>query len=413
MTATLSHGSPVRFELASASSWADPWPMYQALRDHDPVHRVVPVDRPDHDYYVLSRHADTWAAARDHETFSSAQGLTVNYGELDLIGLADNPPFVMQDPPVHTEFRKLVSRGFTPRQVDAVEPKVREYVVGRIEGLRANGGGDIVAELFKPLPSMVVAHYLGVPEEDRNQFDGWTEAIVAANTTDGGAAGALGGLGDALGEMMAYFTALIERRRLEPEDDTVSHLVAAGVGADGDIAGTLSILAFTFTMVTGGNDTTTGMLGGTAQLLHQRPDQRRLLVENPDLIPAAVDEFLRLTSPVQGLARTTTRDVTIGDAIIPAGRKVLMLYGSANRDEREFGPNAAELDVERRPRNIMTFSHGAHFCLGAAAARMQSRVALTELLTRCPDFEVDESAIVWAGGSYVRRPLSVPFKVTR
>ncbi|HXL62639.1 MAG TPA: cytochrome P450, partial [Mycobacterium sp.] len=114
MTATLSHGSPVRFQLASASTWADPWPMYKALRDHDPVHRVVPVDRPDHDYYVMSRHADIWAAARDHETFSSAQGLTVNYGELDLIGLADNPPFVMQDPPVHTEFRKLVSRGFTP-----------------------------------------------------------------------------------------------------------------------------------------------------------------------------------------------------------------------------------------------------------------------------------------------------------
>jgi cytochrome P450 len=259
---------------------------------------------------------------------------------------------------------------------------------------------------------MVVAHYLGVPEEDRNQFDGWTEAIVAANTTSGGVAGALGGLGDALGEMTAYFTALIERRRSEPEDDTISHLVAAGVGADGDIAGTLSVLAFTFTMVTGGNDTTTGMLGGTAQLLHQRPDQRRLLVENPDLIPDAIDEFLRLTSPVQGLARTTTRDVSIHDTTIPADRRVLLLYGSANRDEREFGENAAELDVQRRPRNIMTFSNGAHFCLGAAAARMQSRVALTELLARCPDFEVDESGIVWAGGSYVRRPLSVPFRVS-
>jgi cytochrome P450 family 130 len=412
MTATLSHGTPVRFQLADATTWPDPWQMYKALRDHDPVHRVIPEDKPDHDYYVLSRHADAWEAARDHETFSSAQGLTVNYGELELIGLQDNPPFVMQDPPVHTEFRKLVSRGFTPRQVEAVEPKVREFVVERIERIRANGGGDIVAELFKPLPSMVVAHYLGVPEEDRRKFDGWTEAIVAANTTSGGVAGALGGLGDALGEMMAYFTALIERRRSEPEDDTISHLVAAGVGADGDITGTLSVLAFTFTMVTGGNDTTTGMLGSTAQLLHQRPDQRRLLVENPDLIPNAIDEFLRLTSPVQGLARTTTRDVTIRDTTIPADRRVLLLYGSANRDEREFGQNAAELDVQRRPRNIMTFSHGAHFCLGAAAARMQSRVALTELMTRIRDFEVDESGIVWAGGSYVRRPLSVPFRVT-
>ena len=399
------------FRLATAETWPNPWPMYRALRDHDPVHHVVPEGRPDHDYYVLSRHADVWAAARDHETFSSAQGLTVNYGDLEMIGLQDNPPFVMQDPPVHTEFRKLVSRGFTPRQVEAVEPKVREFVVERIEGLRANGGGDIVTELFKPLPSMVVAHYLGVPEEDRVQFDGWTQAIVAANTAEGGIAGALETVGDAVGSMMAYFTGLIERRRTEPEDDTISHLVAAGVGADGDISGTLSILGFTFTMVTGGNDTVTGMLGGSMPLLHERPDQRQRLVDEPGLIPDAVDELLRLTSPAQGLARTVTRDASIGDTTIPAGRRVLLLYGSANRDERQYGPDAGELDVTRSPRNILTFSHGAHHCLGAAAARMQSRVALTELLARCPGFEVDESAIVWSGGSYVRRPLSVPIRV--
>jgi cytochrome P450 len=387
--------------------------MYKALRDHDPVHHVVPPEKPEHDYFVLSRHADVWAATRDHETFSSAQGLTVNYGELELIGLQDNPPMVMQDPPVHTEFRKLVARGFTPRQVEAVEPAVRAFVVERLERLLADGGGDIVAELFKPLPSMVVAHYLGVPEEDRKQFDGWTEAIVAANTVEGGVAGALESLGDAVGSMMAYFTELIERRRRDAGDDTISHLVAAGVGSDGDIAGTLSVLAFTFTMVTGGNDTTTGMLGGAVQLLHQRPDQRRLLADNPGLIPDAVDEFLRLTSPVQCLGRTVTRDVRVHDTAIPEGRRVLLLYGSANRDERQYGSDAGELDATRRPAKILTFSHGAHHCLGAAAARMQSRVTLTELLSRCPDFEVDEDAIVWAGGSYVRRPLSVPFTVTR
>jgi cytochrome P450 family 130 len=411
MSVTLSHDAPVAFQLATAETWPNPWPMYRALRDHDPVHHVVPAKHPEDDYYVLSRHADVWSAARDHETFSSAQGLTVNYRDLELIGLQDNPPMVMQDPPVHTEFRKLVSRGFTPRQVEAVEPKVRDFVVERIENLRANGGGDIVTELFKPLPSMVVAHYLGVPEKDRAQFDGWTEAIVAANTAQGGIAGALGTAGDAVGSMMTYFTGLIERRRTEPEDDTISHLVAAGVGADGDITGTLSVLAFTFTMVTGGNDTTTGMLGGSMPLLHQRPDQRQLLANDPGLIPDAVEELLRLTSPVQGLARTVTHDATIGDTTIPAGRRVLLLYGSANRDERQYGSDAGELDVTRCPRNILTFSHGAHHCLGAAAARMQSRVALTELLARCPDFEIDESGIIWAGGSYVRRPLSVPFKV--
>jgi cytochrome P450 family 130 len=407
----MSHNAPIKFQLASADTWPNPWPMYRALRDHEPVHHVIPPRHPEDDYYVLSRHADVWSAARDHETFSSAQGLTVNYRDLELIGLRDNPPMVMQDPPVHTEFRKLVSRGFTPRQVEAVEPTVRDFIVERIEKLRANGGGDIVTELFKPLPSMVVAHYLGVPEEDRAQFDGWTQAIVAANTAEGGIACALGTVGDAVGSMMAYFTGLIERRRIEPEDDTISHLVAAGVGADRDIVGTLSVLAFTFTMVTGGNDTTTGMLGGSMPLLHRRPDQRRLLVDNPGLIPDAVEELLRLTSPVQGLARTVTRDAPIGDTTIPAGRRVLLLYGSANRDEREYGPDADQLDVTRCPRNILTFSHGAHHCLGAAAARMQSRVALTELLARCPDFEVDESGIVWAGGNYVRRPLSVPFRV--
>ncbi len=405
----MSHDAAAAFKLATAQTWATPWPMYRALRDHDPVHHVVP-DRAgsgrSDDYWVLSRHADVWNAARDHETFSSAQGLTVNYGELEKIGLQDNPPMVMQDPPVHTEFRKLVSRGFTPRQVEAVEPAVRRFVIERIERLRAAGGGDIVTELFKPLPSMVVAHYLGVPEEDRDRFDGWTEAIVAANTT-----GSVASVGAAVGSMMGYFAELIERRRRDPGDDTVSHLVAAGVGADGDAAGTLAVLAFTFTMVTGGNDTTTGMLGGSVQLLHQRPDQRRLLAGQPDLIGDAVDELLRLTSPVQGLARTTTRDVELHGRTIPAGRKVLLLYGSANRDERQYGADAGELDVTRRPRNLLTFSHGAHHCLGAAAARMQARVALTELLARCPDFEVDESGIVWAGGGYVRRPLSVPFRV--
>src|SRR6185437_4075356 len=211
MTAVVSHSAyqaPAQFVLATAETWADPWPMYRALRDHDPVHHVVPPAHPESDYYVLSRHADVWAASRDHQTFSSAQGLATNYSELNMIGLEDNPPMVMHDPPVHTELRKLVARGFTPRQVEAVEPKVREFVVERLERLLANDGGDIVTELFKPLPSMVVAHYLGVPEEDRGQFDGWTEAIVAANTAEGGIATALQTVGEAVGSMMAYFTEL-------------------------------------------------------------------------------------------------------------------------------------------------------------------------------------------------------------
>jgi cytochrome P450 family 130 len=393
MAAPMSHAA---FVPRSGVTWRDPFGMYAALREHDPVHHVA-----DGDYWVLTRHRDVLSAVRDHETFSSAQGLTTEYGELERIGLADNPPMVMTDPPVHTEFRRLVSRGFTPRQVESVEPAVRAFVVERLDRLLVAGGGDIVADLFKPLPSMVVAHYLGVPDEDRARFDAWTDAIVAANAT-----AKYDGVADAVGELMGYFTELIERRRHEPGDDTVSHLVAAGVA--GDDAGLLSVLAFTFTMVTGGNDTSTGLLGGAVQLLSERPDQRALARND---LAATVEELLRLTCPVQGLARTTTRAVTVDATSIPAGHKVLLCYGAANRDPDVYGPNADDLDVTRDPRMILTFAHGAHHCLGAAAARMMGRVALDELLHRIPDFRVDLDAVTWAEGSYVRRPTAVHLEV--
>ncbi|WP_433523244.1 cytochrome P450 [Nocardia pseudovaccinii] len=405
MMTELSHRP--HFELRSAETWRDPWPMYAGLRAHDPVHHVVPQDDPASDYYVLSRYSDVYAAARDVATFSSAGGLTVDYHDLGEIGLPEPRPFVFTDPPDHTTFRRQVMKGFTPRQVRSVEPQVRAFVVERLERLLAAGEGDIVVELFKPLPSMVVAHYLGVPEPDRPKFDEWTDLIMTAS-----AGGSPLDAQEAIGELMQYFTHLIERRRAEPADDTISHLVASGLGADGDYAGIISILGFAFTMITGGNDTTTGNLGGAVQLLTGRPDQRRLLIENPSLIPDAVEEFLRLTSPVQGLARTMVRDTEIHGTTIPAGRRVLLLYASANRDEREFGSNASELDVRRRPKQILTFSHGNHHCLGAAAARMVACVALEELLVRCPDFVVDIDRVRYAPGSYVRWPDRVPFRVT-
>ena len=396
--------SQARYVSGGGAAWAAPWAGYAALRDHDPVHRVVPPGRPEHDFYVLTRHADVLAAAVDTATFSSAQGLTVEYGELERIGMADSPPLVMLDPPGHTAFRRLVSRGFTPRAVRDVEPQVRAYVGQRLERILAAGGSDIVVELFKPLPSMVVAHYLGVPEGDRGRFDAWTDAIVAA-----GAAGQATDAPEAIVGMLGYFSELVELRRREPGDDTVSHLVAAGVGDDD--AGLLGILGYVFTMVTGGNDTTTGALGGAVQLLAAHPEQRSLLAADPGLVTAAVEEFLRLTSPVQALARTTTRPVELHGVTIPAGRKVLLGYGAANRDPRRYGPDADELDVLRQPSQILTFGQGSHHCLGSAAARMMVRVALEELLARIPRFEVDPDAVTWAPGPYVRRPLTLPLAV--
>ncbi|WP_328393120.1 cytochrome P450 [Nocardia sp. NBC_00416] len=394
-----------RFELCSGETWRSPWSMYAGLRENDPVHRVVPAARPEQDYWVLTRHEHVYAAARDTDTFSSRDGLTVEYGELEQIGLTANPPMVMQDPPQHTDFRKLVARGFTPRQVEEVEPVVRRFVRERLDRLAEQGGGDIVADLFKPLPTMVVAHYLGVPEADRGRFDGWTDAVVAASTERTADAQA------ASMQMLGYFAELIARRRTDPGDDTVSLLVQAGVAADdADMDGLVQILAYTWTMVAGGNDTTTGLLGGAVQLLQRYPDQRAALANDPAGIRVAIEELARLTSPVQGLARTTTRDVELDGATIPAGRKVLLVYGSANRDERAFGADAADLDIDRNPQRIMTFGHGPHHCLGAAAARMQARVALEELLDRFPDYRVDIDAVTYAPGPYVRRPTSVPFR---
>jgi cytochrome P450 len=385
----------IKFISRGGELWRDPWADYTALRNHDPVHHMV-----DEDIYVLSRFADVWGAARDTATFSSAQGLTMVYGEMEQLDMGENVPMVFLDPPEHTQFRRIVSKGFTPRQVSELEPAVREFVRTRMADLKNAGSGDIVASVFKPLPSFVVAHYLGVPDEDRAKFDGWTEAIVAATAGEENASAEA-----AAGDLFGYFMELIERRRVEPGDDMISLLVEMGEEA----VSVMRILGFAFTMVTGGNDTVTGLLSGTAALLSEHRDQRQILIDDPGRIENAVDEFLRVTSPVQNLARTVTTDIELHATRIPAGRKVLLCYAAANRDEREFGPTAGELDVTREIDKFVTFSYGAHHCIGAAAARLQGRVAIEELLAQCPDFEVDAVAGEFANGAYVRRYKSLPF----
>ena len=375
--------------------------MYAALRDADPVHYV---ERGD--YWVLSRYADVQAAMLDTGRYSSAQGLTVSYGEREAAGLTDVAPMVMMDPPEHTGFRALIGRGYTPRLVTQIEPQVREFVRSRLDAIAELGRCDIVAELFRPVPSFVVGGYLGVPDADLARFERWTRDIVESNATAGST-----GTARAAAELFSYFSDLIERRRAEPADDTISDLVRL---LSDDPAGVLHVLGFAFTMIAGGNDTVTGLLGGALDLLCSNPDQRELLLDRPDLLPAAIEEMLRLTSPVQCLARTLTRDTTMHGYDIPGGRKVLLLYGSANRDPRAFGADASELDIRRSstggPRHL-AFAVGAHHCLGAAAARLQARVVLEELLARFPLFTVDAEAGTFAEGHYTRRYATLPFTV--
>lgn len=390
---------PLVYDPLDTATQTDPYPVYRRLREEDPVHRTG------RGYWVLSRFEDVFHAAIDSSTYSSAQGLT--FGENEIVTLGLKPTLVMMDRPEHSTFRRLISRGFTPRRVAELEPAIRAFVRPRVATLAEAGEADFVDLLAGPLPSFVVATYLGVPESDRDRFGAWSDAIVRANATGRTVRDA----GDAVAGLYEYFTGLIERRRRDPGEDMLSDLVGARV--DDRPIHLDEILGFCFVMIAGGNDTASGLLAGAAAALSADPEQRRMLIEDPDLIGGSVEELLRLTSPVQGLSRTTTRSVELHGRHIPASSKVHLLYGSANRDTREFGPSADDLDVHRRFRRMLSFGNGPHHCIGASAARLQGRVVVEELLGLLPDFVVDETRSRIAPGPFVRRYESLPVTAGR
>lgn len=384
----------VAYDPLDPDLWADPWPTYRWLREESPVHHV-----PERGCWVLSRFADVFAAATDTTTFSSAQGLTFEEDEIAALGLP--PTLVMMDRPDHTTYRRLVNQLFTPRRVAALEPDVRAFARRQLAAVAESGEADVVAALAGPLPSLVVAAFLGVPETDRARFGEWSSAIVQAIST-GGVMGAR----QALMELSAYFSDLLVERRRAPGDDMLSVLATAEV--DGHPLSVTEVLGFCFVMIAGGNDTASGLLSGMAAALTTHRDERSRLLQDPNLVAPAVDELLRWLSPVQGLARTTTRPVTVAGTPIPAGAKVHLLYAAANRDPAEFGLGAEDLDVGRRFPRMVAFSTGPHHCLGAAAARLQGRVVLQELLAAMPDFAADPAAGALAPGPFTRRWAHLP-----
>lgn len=376
-----------------AETWRNPFDLYRRLRDEDPLHRSSL------GLWVLSRFDDVARAARSTDRFSSAQGLTFR-NEKDALALA--PTIVMMDPPDHTRYRRLASRLFTPRRVAALERSVRHEVDARLARL-AESGGDFVDGLARPLPAFVVAHFLGVPGPDRSRFEAWTGALVQAQ-----AHGSNERAGDALAELYEYVSGLIERRRRDPGEDLISVLLAAD--ADGRGIGVDGVLGYAFVMIAGGNDTTTGLLGGAAEILTEHPEQRRRLAEGSVSAAQAVEEILRLTSPVQGLCRVATADVTMHGRTIAAGDRVLLCYGAANRDPREFGPDADEVDLGRQFERHLAFSSGSHHCLGAAAARLQGRVLVDALAHTHGALEVDGAAAEFAAGAFTRRHERLPVR---
>lgn len=344
----------------------NPYPSYAWLRRERPVYHDEHTD-----WWALSRYADVSAALRNHEVFSSAKGIG---SEPD-----NSRMMISTDPPDHTLLRSLVSKAFTPRVVADLEPRIQAITDELLENVIDRGVIDLTQDLAIPLPVTVIAELLGVESERRADFKRWSDAFIGTgyDEADSEANAALNDR--AFAEFGAYFGAMVEARRRARRNDLISALVAAQ--EDRVALSTEDILMFCLLLLVAGNETTTNLISNAALALMEHPDQMALLREDPSLVPSMIGEALRYDAPVQGLFRTTTRDVTISGTTIPANQRVLMLYASANRDEAQF-PDAERFDITRSPNNHIAFGYGIHFCLGAPLARLEARVVWETLLRR-------------------------------
>ena len=365
------------FDPYASRCWEDPYPSYSALRSDAPVYA-----RGDPPYFMLSRYADIVAAAADEDSYSSAGGVLIG---IDSSQLPVN--LMNMDPPRHDTLRAILTRALTEQSVARLEPVFRERTVELLEPLVAKGSFDIVGDFARELPSLVIAEVLGIDPADRGDFLRWNHAVNAGAEFVGD--GAL----RAYEELEGYFRQLIAKRREHGGDDLVSRVFRA---ADEESALTdAEVLGFCSLLLVAGQHASINLISNSAIELWRRPEQLQLLMEQPELLSqGAVDELMRFVSPVQGLARTTTRDLTLHGVRMPEGSQVLMLFASGNRDPEHFD-DPDTLDVTRpEDRTHLGFSHGIHYCLGSAVARLEARIALEEILARLGPWRVDEQSVL-------------------
>ncbi len=339
--------------------------VYRRLRDEFPVYQSK---QQGQQFYTLSRFDDVLRAAHDPDTFSSD-------GTDPVEGLM--PMIVFMDPPRHDELRALVSRAFTPRRVAELEPRVREITRGLIDDFANRGAVDIVPSLAAPLPSLVIAKMIGVPDDYVERFRSWSEQLIEFHDPADGS--------EHITNIYTLFVELLDARRRERQDDLMSALLDAEI--DGRRLSDEELLGFCFILIVGGNDTTTSLIGNGVDLLARHPQQRASLVRDPALLANAIEEMLRLEPPAQVLFRRTTREVELHGVTIPAGAAVNLVWAAANLDEREFD-DPERFDVSRKIDRHLAFGHGLHCCLGASLARLEARVAFEELLARIPEYDV-------------------------
>lgn len=355
----------------------DPYPAYRQLREHTPI-----VWNETTEFWALLKYEDVRHVSGRPMLFSSTKGITIPDPVLPEPVQEGN--LIFTDPPRHRQLRKLINSGFTRRQVALLEPKVRDIVKGILDDIDPSREYEFAEEIAAPLPTRMIADMLGAPPEDWEQFRTWSDAAVGGDDPDIEMEPLT-----AMAELYQYFMELITARRsgkVNDDGDLLSILAAAEV--DGERLTDEDLLNFSFLLLVAGNETTRNLLALGTLALIEHPDQFALLRSDPSLLPCAVEEMLRFTSPVTHMARCATEDVEIRGQQIRAGEKVVMLYGSANRDEDVFGPGSETFDITRNPNPHIAFGAGEHACLGAQLARMEARVMFEVLLGAYPTMEL-------------------------
>ncbi len=362
----------------SRFSAGPPHEVFRRFREEQPVAFLPEPDGPG--FWGVFRYDDVVDASRHPQRFASAPAVFIQ-DPADPTVVQEL--MINQDPPKHTKLRKLVNRGFTPRQISALEPHVREIVVTLLDTAATMGSFDLVHDLAVELPLQVIAEMVGVPAEERHQVFAWTERMMSNDDDDQTAMQADAQV--AIGEMFAYADGLIASRIDGDGTDLLSVLLRADV--DGEALSQLELDVFFMLLMNAGSETTRNLITGGTLALFEHPDERAKLAANPELVPSAIEEMLRWVTPVMHFRRTAQADLEIAGQPIAAGDKVVMWYSSANRDEAQF-PNADTFDITRTPNEHVAFGAGGpHFCLGASLARLEARILFEELLSRMPGLE--------------------------
>ncbi len=387
----------IEFDPYSDVFFNDPYDLYRDLRDHAPVYR-----NDHYGFYALSRYDDVVMAHRDWQTFTSTQGITIDMltePNSAALVLAASGSIIFMDPPDHDRMRALVSRVFTPKAVADLEPMIRGLVrkyLDRLDGSEF----DLVADFSAPFPVEVISVILGVPEADRQQIRHWTDMMLTREPGDPKptAAGMDAGL-----NLGIYIHGLAQEKRQRPTDDMVTGLIEAGL-TDDEVAG------FSLLLAGAGSETVTKQIGNGVVLFGRHPDQWREVVEDQSRLVPAVEEILRYWAPSQYQGRWSTAESEWHGVTIPANEPVLLVTGAANRDERAY-PDPDRFDIDRPLKLNVGFGHGIHTCLGAALARLESRIAFEEIGRRWPEFAVDESGCKRVHMSNVAGYSNVPVRV--